>query len=250
MHENGNIDFQYQMISINDNYWCATSGIEDSFGQDGLTNVSFCDWPSQNTAVRFYRPASAGRVSIDTKQDGSFSSAGAIVEYDILVRNTGDLGPDTYDLTTSSTWALSLFDSDGVTLLSDTDGDGLIDTGPITQGSIKNIIVKVQVPGGAGVGSHNAATVTATSSVTTANKKTATFRNAVPTKFAQISWNDGQYQNSLFLVQPGAQALKTVHDEYPDWPAVSEMANGNMFIIWTEYRCLDPECILESSELL
>ena len=99
--------------------------------------------------MRITRPAPAARVALAPKAQGAFGAAGAIVQFNQTVRNTGEFGTDTYDLTVNSSWPTTLYHADGSTPLTDTDGDGTPDTGPVAQGGSKTIVVKTVLPGGA-----------------------------------------------------------------------------------------------------
>jgi hypothetical protein len=165
LYENGDIIFQYQSMTYNGNYWCQVSGIEDSEGIDGLPITSFCNQVAPNHAVRISRPAPAARMKISPLFQSSFSRPGGTATFLIPIRNTGDLGTDTYDLVPGSSSAVSLYASDGTTLLTDTNGNGSIDTGPINVGATITVVAKTQTPISAVVGETQTATVSASSSL-------------------------------------------------------------------------------------
>ena len=119
------------------------------------------------------------------KTQGAFGAAGAVVQFDQTVRNTGEFGADTFDLTVSSAWPTTLYQADGSTPLADTDSDGTPDTGPVAQGDSTTIVVKTALPAGAAAGNSNTAQVTATPSNNPAIVKTARFQTAIPASFAQ-----------------------------------------------------------------
>lgn len=235
--ENGDIQAQYQTMDYGaGSYYCASTGIEDSAGQDGLLYQS-CNQPGNDTAVRFIRPAPAARVQVRPLYQGQFASVGSLVDFRQRIRNTGELGADVYDLTTSTTWPLQLYAADGTTLLTDTDGDGVVDTGPVAQASTVEIVVRVEVPSGAASGDHNTALVTATSSLDVARAKKATLQAAVPAPFAQVYYDGADYAMSLYLVQPAGQAVReaTGNYYYGYQPAVVETAGGNLLYAWRRY---------------
>ena len=68
LHESGNIVFQYETMTERGSAWCASSGIEDTTGLDGLEITPSCSRVAPNHAVRVTRPAPAARgaVSEDT----------------------------------------------------------------------------------------------------------------------------------------------------------------------------------------
>ena len=152
----GDIVFQYNTMTISSgDYMCQSSGIEDSAGLDGLSITDFCEQIAPTHAVHIYRPAPSARVGLDSLYQGNFTSPGGTASFQIPVRNTGEVGTDTYDLTPSSAWAMSLYAANGATPLTDTDTDGVLDTGSVAQGATVIIIAKVQAPPGAVVGDSN-----------------------------------------------------------------------------------------------
>lgn len=253
LYENGDIVFQYQTMSYGYSYACGVAGIEDSTGLDGLNYVPFCRQAPSNKAVRFTRPALSARVSVRPLYQGRFTRAGETVAFQVPIRNTGELGSDTYDLTLSSSWPATLYHADGATPLTDTDGDGAVDTGSLAQGGTFTVTVKVQTPGMVNVGDNNSATLTARSSLNTSKSKTVTLQTAIPAPFAQVYEDDADGAMSLYLVQPNAQALKkATPDRYHGFsPAVAEMPNGfayfwikgrsvgNVYVAEVEYTLLD-----------
>jgi hypothetical protein len=234
LHENGDITFAYQSMS-----WggaCAGTGIEDATGTDGL-EYQYCSSMPSGKAVRFYRPPPQYRVRIWPLHVGSLASPGEAVGLAVPVRNTGDLGPDTYDLTVSSVWPVVLYAADGVTPLTDTDGDGLPDTGPVGQGGTFTVTAQVQVPMGAVLGDHNEAMLTATSSGDPAKSNSATLHVAVPAAFAQVYYDDADQEISLDLVQTAARATrKSAGDATYSRPAVDETVDGGFASIWPSYH--------------
>jgi uncharacterized repeat protein (TIGR01451 family) len=251
LHESGDIIFQYQNMATPGSYMCQTSGIEDSLGVDGFAITDFCNRIASNHAVRIYRPAPAARVTIYRPNNGNFTHAGGTTDFQVRIRNTGELGEDVYVLSPSSGWALSLVAADGITPLADTDADGEIDTGPVSQGSTAVIIARMQAPSGAVVGDANVATIIARSSLNPSKSKTATLQAAIPAPFAQVYWNDYDNSMSLYLAQPGGQALKATTSS--DWrgydPAVAEAPNGNFAYFWSRGRCLDDYCNNQTHEI-
>lgn len=84
----------------------------------------------------------------------------------LTVRNTGAF-QDTIDIgaTSQHGWSLALFEEDGVTPLADTDGDSMVDTGPLPPLGSAGIVVKIQVPGSAPLGALDRTVVGAHSSL-------------------------------------------------------------------------------------
>jgi hypothetical protein len=236
LYENGDIVFQYQTMSLNDSWWCGDIGIEDSQGLDGLSYIDFCDQPPSYTAVRFYRPPPSARVSIRPAHYGEFTRAAKTNVFEIPVRNTGDLGADTFDITVSTTWPVSLEATNGDPL-TDTDGDTTVDTGSIAQGGSTTIVAKVETPAVVNVGDDNVASIRFRSSVDTGKAEVVDLRSAVPAPFAQAYRDHDDGAMSLDLVQPNTQSrVKTTSDEHWGYDvAVAEMPNSFAYV-WYKGR--------------
>lgn len=240
LSENGDIRFQYHSMLYNDWRYYASIGIEDEMGF-GLGYMNWDNYwerlPTANQAVLFDRPAPSARVQIFPRYYGKFTAAGQIQEFLVPIRNTGELGADTYDLSLSSTWPVSLYAPDGSTLLTDTDSDGVVDTGMVTQDEVADILVKVQTPGDVVLADQNTVVLTATSSLNTSKSKNANLQTTVPAPFAQIFRDDADGAMSLYLAQPKGQAVRKLSpdDVYGSYPAIAELPNS--FInLWTDYR--------------
>ena len=120
-----------------------------------------------NTATYSYNngagttvPGSSNTVPFTVRQGASLTltgqtvagpaAPGAMVSFTNTLTNTGN-ATDTFNITTgTSTFpvgtTLQLFKSDGVTPLTDTNGDGTPDTGPVAAGATYNVIVKATLP--------------------------------------------------------------------------------------------------------
>lgn len=121
-------------------------------------------------------------VTVDPDR-ASAATPGDLVYYAHDVRNLGN-GDDTIDLTavSSNGWATALYaDNDasgtftaGDTLLTDTDGDTVVDTGVMIEDALFRILARVTVPAGTANGTVDTMTVTGTSSFNVAVSDTAT----------------------------------------------------------------------------
>jgi hypothetical protein len=244
LHENGDILFQYRTMHISGSAYCMASGIEDSTGADGLSITNFCSPVASNQAVRITRPAPAARVRIFPQHYGAFFYPGETTTTRIPIRNIGDLGVDTYNITVASSWLASLTHEDGVTPLTDTDGDGTIDTGPVAQGATKSVVLKIWTAATAQVGNTNTTTLTVRSSRNSTVQRTATSRIAVPAPFVQVYRDDADAAMSLQLVKPQSQAVRKATGDW-HWgsnPAVAELPNHNLIYVWSRGRCSDRSC--------
>jgi len=247
LHENGDIAFQYGTMTYGGgSRMCEDSGIEDSQGLDGFSITGFCNAIGGNHAVRIYRPAPSARASIRPAHQGRFVHAGETATFEIPLRNLGELGADTYDVTVASTWPVSLYRADGITPLSDTDGDGVADTGSVAQGASTTIVAKVTTPDRVNVVDANTAAVTVRSSIDTGKFKTASLQTGVPTSFAQVYRDNADGAMSLYLAQPGDQSLKKTTDDshYGYDMAVAEMPNSFAYI-WSKGRSVNDVYVRE-----
>ncbi len=248
LHENGDIVLQYQ--SLTGNLQSATVGIEDSAGDTGLQYLYNAPGLRNGLAIRFRRPAPAARVAVTPLRQGGFTQAGEAT-FQVAIRNTGELGADTYDVTCASTWGVSLYREDGTTPLTDTDGDGTVDTGSLAEGASEAVVVRVRAPAGARVGDADAVAVTARSSLDTAKSRAAYMQVAVPATFAQVYLDDADGAESLLLVRPGSQVVRKATEDW-HWgsqPAVAELSGGGFVYLWSESRALPPPLDLWVGEL-
>jgi uncharacterized repeat protein (TIGR01451 family) len=120
-------------------------------------------------------------VTVDPNRS-STASPGDVIYYAHDVTNGGN-GDDTIDLTavSSNAWVTALFaDNDGSgtftagdTLLTDTDGDTVVDTGLLAHDAVKKILARLTVPAGTANAVVDTTTVTGTSSFNVAVSDTA-----------------------------------------------------------------------------
>ncbi|MDI7277747.1 MAG: hypothetical protein QME94_17345, partial [Anaerolineae bacterium] len=151
LHESEEIVLQYGDMQYNDCNACASVGIEDQTGADGAL-VTYCaccaleNAVSSNTAIHFAGSAPAPRVRVSPHFQGGFAAPGGTLDERLFVRNIGEVGPDTYDVLASSVWPVQLYREDGTTALTDTDGDGLPDTGSLAETDEITVTARVSVP--------------------------------------------------------------------------------------------------------
>jgi len=251
LHENGNIIFQYDAMNVSGGYWCQSSGIEDSTGLDGLTITKFCRTIEGNHAVKIVRPAPDARVGIRILHHGVFTHAGDTATFQFPILNTGELGADTYDITVASPWPATLYHADGTTLLSDTNGNGVVDTGSIAQGQTKNVVVEVQTPAGADVGAHNETALIVRSSLNASKQKIVSLRTAVPTNFAQVYQDSADGAMSIDYVRSDTHfRYKATVDGYWGYNVtITELPNQNSIYAWSKHRRISSDPNVYVSEI-
>lgn len=124
-------------------------------------------------------------AAVDVSPDNtSDADPGDVVYYAHVVTNNGN-GDDTFDMTavSSNGWTVQiyhdvngngLYDAGTDVLLTDTDTDGVPDTGALAHDTTYDLLVAVTVPTGAADGTVDTTTVTGTSSFDTNVSDTAT----------------------------------------------------------------------------
>jgi uncharacterized repeat protein (TIGR01451 family) len=96
-------------------------------------------------------PLQPGDATLDDVVFVPTASPGSTITFNNRITNTGN-GTDSFDivLTGQANWpagtTFSLFQSDGVTSLIDTNGNGTPDTGPVAAGVTYTVVVKVTLP--------------------------------------------------------------------------------------------------------
>ncbi|AHF94562.1 hypothetical protein OPIT5_20785 [Opitutaceae bacterium TAV5] len=107
-------------------------------------------------------------------------AAGGSVSFNNVLTNTGT-GTDTFNVVVNGPGTFpggttfQLFKSDGATPLTDTNGDGVPDTGPVAAGATYTVVLRANIPGdAAATGTTLAVTKTATSTVDPTRSSTAT----------------------------------------------------------------------------
>lgn len=246
LSETGDILMQY--LTIVSDWKRYSIGIEDSVGGDGL------EYPyevANGQAIRFARPGPAARLRLWPRHYGRLVRPGEVPAYRVPIQNTGDLGADTYDVFLSTGWTTGVYHGDGMTPLTDTDGDGAPDTGPVAAGSTTVVVVKVWTSPAAQAGYNDTATLTVRSSLSPAKEKTAILRTAVPSSFVQAYRDSGDGAMAVTLIRPEAQAERKVTSDWY-WGnnlAVAELPDHNLVYVWGRGRCLDRECRLYAYEI-
>ncbi len=114
-------------------------------------NVEYVGWYIDDINVS----ASACGVDISPNLIGNLGNPGDTIEYNLTVTNSGVVS-DSFDLSCSGNiWTTQIYDSGGLTVISN--------TGPLTSNESIDIVVKVDIPGGANPGEFDLALIKATS---------------------------------------------------------------------------------------
>ena len=125
-------------------------------------------------------PLQAGDTVLNDIVEVPAAAPGSTVVFNNRITNNGN-GVDSFDITLAgqAAWPVgttfSLFQSDGVTSLIDTNGNGTPDTGPVNPGQTVTVVVRVTLPAATGPGPFNL-TKTATSRFNPAISDTVTDR--------------------------------------------------------------------------
>lgn len=196
--------------------------------------------PNRNSGTRASKAVTAGPVLLPPNQ-GRFTFANTVEAFPLTIQNTG--GADVFDITASSTWLLLAFKADGVTLLSDTNGNGSVDTGPVAGGATVTIVIKIIVPKGPTVGAFNIATVNVRSAAT-ALTTSSLFELAIPAQFAQAFDYTADGGLSLQYALPSGTSVKkfgTVSGiPDPFYTAIAATPSGGFVYAWSVNRLVGP----------
>lgn len=147
----------------------------------GVSNIAQIDYsiggnaqpPIQSTSASFNVENLPG-VDLSTTVIAKSANPGDVVTYPLVITNTGNAA-DVIDLTYTSSSGLvwqywvdtdggGIAGDNGDYLLTDTDGDGKIDTGSLNQNQSLSILVKTTIPAGSLDQSTDTLTITGTSS--------------------------------------------------------------------------------------
>lgn len=224
LYENGDIDFQYQLVG--GDLGQATVGIEDGDGIYGLLYRynSSGGAITSGLSMRIQRPAQSDRAKLYP----TYASEFAILHkatIQLQLRNTGDLpqnSSDTFNLSATSSapgWTAEFYSGDGFDALNDTNTDGVVDTGSVSKGESTGLTVKIQAPDTAGPGSYTIFTITARSSRDPSRAVNSTLVSAIPAPFGQ-AFSDDKYGIRLRLIWENS----LVDTQVANWFSGSTMA--------------------------
>jgi hypothetical protein len=236
LYENGDIVFQYNSINNGDGSWCASAGIENSTGMIGLKIMDFCGFTIiPPKAYRFHRPPMGARVLVTPSWDSRLVGPDEKVDFLLSIENVGDLGPDSFDLTSLyGDPPVEFFNNDGLT--------PIINTGDIAPGETRQIIARVQSPLVVGLGQTFNFAVQVTSRLSTDVSKRIELKLAGPAPFAQVFTDMSDGVPQLELSGPGFhKVVKAAPDSTSsENNAVIETPNGTMVYAWSNWRSLNP----------
>ncbi len=192
-------------------------------------------------AILFTYPITeTANIFLSPEKDSHFAFFWETTDFEFTVGNSGNMGSDTYDLVTDSSWNVALYADDGTTLLTDTDTDGIIDTGLIAPGDVITVIAKVLTPESAQVGDGDNITLTATSSLDITKNQTASLTVNVPANFVNVFEGENDTYVSFMTVNneigqnfyqfsEGTHARDIYHREMH---SVEQLPNGNYIYVW------------------
>lgn len=187
LYENGDTVVQFATMEYNNDPYgngpCGTTGIENADGSDGLWYTPYVCFQPNHQAVRFVRPPAADRVEVTPHGEAAFVQAGDNHMFRMRVKNSGDIGTDTYKAMVDSPWPAQILDADGLAL-SDSDGDQVPDTGPLPVGSSTELLVVVQPPSFAPLAADNHTLLTLQSTHTPEARAIADLYSLIPAPFA------------------------------------------------------------------
>lgn len=254
LYENGNVLLRYLKLPMI-NYF--TAGIEDETGWDGMQLIVVAD----GGAYLFSYPETAVLPRPVPAYQSVFTQAGQSAAFSVEVINAGFGGNDTFDLTATSGWPVSFFDANGTTPLTDSDSDGIPDTGSLAPGTSRTIVARVSAPNGAMPGANTNASLVATSSLNASIQRTAQMHAIVPASFAQVFTDLDDEAMYIELIEPGQRSVITAAPDGTDGyePAVAATPDGSLVYAWAQggicYTLLDktgaslspPSCLTDTS---
>ena len=141
LKENGEVWLQYLSLNGFDGYGAAV-GIENSDGSDGCSyGYMYSDRLTDHLAIRFWNsPIAVGPSSSQSGHPGSTLSYSVGVTNNMGVNDTIEL-----EATSVEGWTFNIYDT-AYNSLTDSDSDGLPDTGVLAAGSTFYFYVNVTVP--------------------------------------------------------------------------------------------------------
>jgi len=244
LYENGNIAMKYK--ELNGTLDQALIGIEDRDGLDGLTYLQNSSGLQANISLVFQRPQPSPRLKLLAQQLSDFATSGQ-VDFHVLIRNTGEpVNPgesagDTFNLAAVQTeasnglnWSIKFFNADKSKALTDSNHDGIVDTGSVAQGATAEIVVSAKAPQTYKIGDYARFDFTATSSADKNKQASLPLLGAVPADFAQASV-DIRYGLDLDLVTAGSRKVVRIADWFSGTNmAIASRPNKGYIYAWEQ----------------
>jgi hypothetical protein len=141
-------------------------------------------------------------------------------------------------MSTSSDWPVAYYAANGSSPLMDTDGDSLVDTGPIAAGSSTKIIARYTAPAQAVEGDDNSAHIQLTSSLDNLTTASVHLGMSVSSGFATVFQDEYNFAMSFLTASKAGTTLRKVTaDGYGgDAPAVARLGNGTYLYAWDKFH--------------
>ncbi|WP_374297358.1 beta strand repeat-containing protein [Acinetobacter sp.] len=239
----GTIKFKVQANTTNTANILNTASVFDDNDNDASTTPNGVTPTNSNqtvvTVTRTYSGtvnertnndyADAATVPSDVNQDNTVKENATIGTPVVFGNNTGsaDQGPDqivihntgtgveTYNVTVNQAdlpagSTVELFKSDGATPLTDTNGDGIVDTGPIAAGSTANIVAKVTLPSNYSTPINSATTDDVILTIDPVNNPSASANDTLKLSIVDVLARDIDFlADQQGQIQPGGTILYT-----------------------------------------
>ncbi len=230
----------YQYDALNGTLVSSTVGIEDA---DGINGVEYLyNAPGLLALVGtnklcFIPPAAGRHVKVLPAYLGSFVESGS-AEYKFAVKNTGDLGADTFDLDpamSASGWTSQFYNASGTQLLTDSNGNSLVDTGSLAAGASITVTARISAPSNAESGQSNTMVLAVSSGADPAQQGSITIDSAVPFPFAQtvVDPASGKILN-LFAAAGSTMSILLDADISNTYLAITDLPNSDYVTAWLE----------------
>jgi hypothetical protein len=189
LFEDGDIVFQYG--ELDGPIESATVGIEDGDGLDGIRYLFNSTGLEVDKDVYFERPEPSWRVKVFPHYQGSFN-IDRRSSFEVFIRNTGELGIDNFNLSTSLSqtgWNVSLEDQDG---------KSITNTGPLNPGETFKLTVSVSALAEITADSQMTVTLKVVSANDPGKAVSSRLVSAIPTNFGLI-YREGQPLKTEFI---------------------------------------------------
>ena len=212
LQENGDIVVHFRGISPEPN----VLSLEMSDWTALETPFIYLPRPAGDLAsLRVIRPPAQARMVSRPPRQAQLMYLSGSHTFTFTAQNQGDLGIDTFDVHLDSTWPISAYAADGVTPLTDTNGNGIMDTGALAQAEIGTFAVRLATPPGLEAGASTVATATLSSAREITRQNQVAFQVAVPAPFAATFVQEGrndpargfQTYSILAITEPAGQRL-------------------------------------------